>query len=260
MQSAYTWSHAIDNSTADFFTTVLTPRRPENFLNFTPERSNSALDHRHRLSVSLIYDLPFFKNSNWLMKNVVGNWEIAPVYIFQTGEFYTVQSQVDSNLNGDAFTDRAIVNPAGQTGVGSDVYGLDALGNRISPGDSANNGKIVAYVATNPNAQYIKAQVGALTNSGRNTLLGRPINNWDVTLLKRFSYGERLKFELQGQFLNAFNHPQYIAGALNQINSIGYTSSGARNFLTPGDPLFNVPDHTFGSNPRNIQVAAKIIF
>ena len=30
-QSAYTWSHAIDNSTADFFSTIISPRRPQNF-------------------------------------------------------------------------------------------------------------------------------------------------------------------------------------------------------------------------------------
>ena len=33
-QSAYTWSHTIDNSTADFHTSDITPRRPQDFFNF----------------------------------------------------------------------------------------------------------------------------------------------------------------------------------------------------------------------------------
>src|SRR5262249_2522164 len=32
-QASYTWSHLIDDSTADFFSTVLTPRRPQDFQN-----------------------------------------------------------------------------------------------------------------------------------------------------------------------------------------------------------------------------------
>ena len=50
---AYTWSHNIDDSTADFFTTALTPRRPQDFQNLRAERSSSALDRRHRLTSPL---------------------------------------------------------------------------------------------------------------------------------------------------------------------------------------------------------------
>ena len=32
------------------------------------------------------------------MKNLLGNWEIAPVYIYQTGSLVTPQSQTDANL------------------------------------------------------------------------------------------------------------------------------------------------------------------
>ncbi len=122
--AAYTWSHAIDDSTADFFTTVLTPRRPQDFQNIRAEKSSSALDHRQRLSFTAVYDAPWFKNSNWVMRNLVGNWEVAPIYIIETPEYATVQSATDSNLNGDTWGDRAIVNPHGVTGTGSGVTAL----------------------------------------------------------------------------------------------------------------------------------------
>ena len=36
--------------------------------------------------------LPWFKQSNWLMKNIVGNWTASPIYTYETPEFVTVQS------------------------------------------------------------------------------------------------------------------------------------------------------------------------
>ena len=38
-QGAYTWSHLIDNSTADFNTTALTPRRAQDFQNLTADKA-----------------------------------------------------------------------------------------------------------------------------------------------------------------------------------------------------------------------------
>ena len=119
---AYTYSHLIDNSTADFHTTDLTPRRQQDFENLSADRSNSALDHRHRFTLALVYDEPFFKSGNAFTRNVLGNWEIAPIYTYQTGEWATAQSGVDANLNGDSAGDRTITNPAGKGVTGSGGY------------------------------------------------------------------------------------------------------------------------------------------
>ena len=143
---SYTWSHLIDDSTADFFTTLLTPRRPEDFQNLRNDKSSSALDHRHRLTFAAVYDMPFFRTSNRLVRNVAGNWSVAPIFTYESPEYVTVLSQTDSNLNGDFYADRTIVNPAGRNGVGSAV---DPLTN--------SNNEIVAYLAENPNARYIQA-------------------------------------------------------------------------------------------------------
>ena len=101
-QAAYTYSRTIDNSTADFFSTSLTPRRPQDFQNWDAERSVSPLSRTHRFTLAAVYDLPFFKNGNWLMRNVVGNWGFSPVYTYESPQWATVQSATDSNLNGDS--------------------------------------------------------------------------------------------------------------------------------------------------------------
>ena len=113
-QVAYTWSHTIDNSTADFHSTDVSPRRPQDFRNLPAERGNSIIDHANRITIAAIYDAPWYKgSSNWLKKNVLGNYEIAPVYTYESGQWGTVQSAVDSNLNYDSAGDRVIFNPSG---------------------------------------------------------------------------------------------------------------------------------------------------
>jgi hypothetical protein len=246
---SYTYSHTIDDSTADFFTTILTPRRPQDFQNLSADRANSALDRRHRFTLAAIYDVPFFKNSNWLAKNVIGNWEVAPAYTYQSPEWATVQSARDVNGNGDSWGDRVILNPGGVSGTGT---GSSPLFN--------SGGDIVAYVANDSTAQYIRGSTYSLPNVGRNTLPTRHINNFDLTAVKRFAFSERFKAEFLASAFNLFNHAQFVPGSLNNINSIGYTSNDTRTYLTPGSGNFNNPESIFSSNARTLQLGLKLFF
>jgi len=262
MIGAYTWSHNIDDSTADFFTTILTPRRPQDFQNLRADRSSSALDRRHRLTLTGLYDIPLFKGSNsWLMKNIIGNWQISGIYTYESPEYATVQSARDVNLNGDTWGDRVFVNPNGHGDTGSDVTGIDRSGN-----PSEDPAAIVGYVVNDPTAKYVRAGVGQIPNAGRNTMAIRPTNNVDAGLLKRISVTERVKLQLQGQFSNILNHPQYTGGYINHVDGANpalvaiTTGIGVRNMLTPGNSNFNRPDLTFFSNARQITVVAKIVF
>jgi hypothetical protein len=260
---AYTWSHNIDDSTADFFTTTLTPRRPQDFQDLRAERSSSALDRRHRVTLTALYDVPFYKTSpNWFFKNLLGNWEVAPIYTCESPEWATVQSAVDSNLNGDPAPDRVMINPAGLGKTGTDVSPINASGAAVPMGDPTT----AAYVANDPTAKYVVAGYGTIPNAGRNTLPIRPINNVDLSLIKRFSITERVKFEFQAQFSNALNHPQYTGGYLNHVDGGNNNlvavqqGSGVKNLLTPGNSIFNRPDQAFSSNPRSMTLVAKITF
>lgn len=246
---AYTWSHNIDDSTAEVFSTVTTPRRAQDAQNLRAERASSALDHRQRLTFAMVYDLPFFKRGNWLTKNVAGNWEVAPIVTYQTGTLATVQSVVDANLNGDSAGDRVIINPSGTANVGSGVTPL-----------MNSSGNVVAYLANNPNARYIQAQTGLLPNGGRNTEHLNPTDNIDLSLVKRLIFKERFKLELAGRFVNFLNHPQYIGDRLSDVLGKGYTGAQVRNFLNPGDTSFYRPDLVFSSNPRTTTISAKLVF
>jgi hypothetical protein len=250
---SYTFSHNIDNSTAEVFSTYTSPRRVQDFQNLDAERSSSALDHRNRFTMTTVYDAPFFKqSSNWSMKNLAGNWEIAPVYTYETGTLVTPQSSIDSNMNGDSAGDRTMLNPAGTVNVGSGVTPL-----------KNSNGAIVAYLANNPNARYITAASGTLPSAGRQTEHLMPIDNIDLSLVKRFNvFKERYKLEFAGRFSNLLNHAQYTGGYINDVQpaSTNVMSTNVHNFLNPSMTSFYRPDMVFSSNPRTIQVSAKFIF
>jgi hypothetical protein len=256
---AYTWSHNFDDSTATNFSTILSPRRAQDFQNLQAEWASSALDRRQRFTYTPIYDFKPFQNGTWFMKNVVGNWNISGTYTFQSPEYATVQSGVDSNLNGDSAGDRAIVNPAGAANVGSDVTGYNALG-QVSTGSD-----IVAYVANNSNARYIVAGAGAQSNGGRNTFpLGRT-NNFDVALTKRINLTERFRFDIGAQAFNLFNHAQFVGGFLNDVTPFS-TAAVNRAFLVPSSPFFGqynqgTPEVGFlPSNARALQLVARFTF
>jgi hypothetical protein len=246
--AAYTYSHLIDDSTAEVNSIVATPRRAQDFGNISAEKANSALDHRHRFTYTSLYQTKWLSDSkNWFVKNAIGNWELSGTYTLESGEWATPQSGIDANQNGDSAADRAIINPNGVAGTSS---ATTALKNTA--------GATVAYLATNPNAQFILANVGAYANSGRNILATPRINNIDLTIAKNLVITERFHLQLRLDMFNAINHPQYTLGRVDNVRA--RNTSGSANMFVPGNPLFGQWDQAFSSNPRVAQIGAKFIF
>ena len=245
---AYTWSKNIDDSTADLFSTLLSPRRPQDFQDMRAERGRSFLDRTHRFTFAWVYEVPWYRSSpHWLRKNVLGNWVFSGMYTAESPQYATVQSGLDSNRNLDGATDRVVVNPDGADRTGSDVTAL-----------TNSDGAVVGYLADNPNARYVKAGAGVHPNGGRNTLPLRGINNFDVSVSKRFSIGEFRAVEFRAAFYNALNHPQFTPGSLNSVRAVA--SNITRNNLIPGHPVFDRPDQVYDSHAREIHLVLRFLF
>ncbi len=247
-KGGYTWSHLRDDSTAEINTTSLTPRRPQDFGNLRPEWASSALDRRQRLTATWVWDTPWFRGSrNGFLRNVMAGYSFSGTYTAESPEWVTPQSVLDANLNGDLASDRVVVNTAGIKGTGSDTRALT---------NSA--GQTVAYVAVNPTAEFLRARPGVYANSGRNVLRGAGINNFDVSVAKTFSTGERSRFEIRADFYNALNHAQFTPGRTNNISTSQRPNE--TSYLTPGNADFGRWDRVYPSNARNIQIVAKFSF
>jgi hypothetical protein len=252
--TAFTWSHALDDSTATVFSEVLTPRRGQDFRNLRNDWASSALDRRLRFTFTPMYDVRMFENRNWMMKNIVGNWNLSATYTYQSPAYSTVQSGIDSNLNNDSAGDRSVVNPAGDATLSSGVNPINSSGATVAAGSAS----IVGYVAKNSNARYIQAGLGAFANAGRNTFPLHPIDNVDLQILKRLPITERMRVELGGQFSNVLNHPQWTGDLLNDVypNQLNNT----RSFLLTGDRTFGRFDQYYTSNSRTLTIIGRFVF
>ncbi len=270
LTAAYTFSKTLDNSTNELNSSALNPRRPQDIFNVDDEMSLSALDIPHRFVVSFNYDLPFFnKDKNPYLRAALGGWSINGIFQAQSGQPITVLSGIDSNLNGDAAGDRAILNPNGAAGTSSRVCPLNAQGQFLTAGSFFGPGSVttdinqcqigaygptnaVAYLVVNPNAQFIQTGYGAMSNVGRNTFRTKGFNQTDVVLLKntRFGTDGRFNFQIGAEIIDLFNQrPRTISG-------VGATTAA---FGTAGNASFN--DYSIGAfDGRKITMRAKFIF
>jgi len=299
MNLSYTWSKTMDDATDEVFATVLTPRRQQDSQCIACDWSRSALDRTHRISLELYYDLPFYKHSDsFVKKNLIGNWAISPIYTYESPEYATALSGVNSNLNGDsgAAIDRPNINPNGVKGTATGVVPVvnpalqancvNSSGVFVPQYNAANGaggtlytacaadtigysaGSIVSGPGLNPppslntfatsNAYYVQAGPGTLPTAGRNTLPIRPIDNIDLAAYKRFTVHEHYSIEFGAQAFNILNHPQYQPGSVDNVNGPSYTSS--YSFQTVTSAAFNHPEKIFLNNARTMQLTGKISF
>ena len=201
-----------------------------------------------------MYDFKPFANRNRLMREGLGNWNVSATYSFQSPAYTTVQSGIDSNLNGDSAGDRSVINLSGDPTKSSAVIPIGRNGAALPAGDR----NIVAYVAADPSARYVQAGFGAYANSGRNTFAMRRTNDIDLQILKRIAFSEHRRFEIGAQFLNVFNHPQWTGDLLNDVYP--NANNNTRSFLLTGNPTFGRFDQFFTSNPRSTSLVARFVF
>jgi hypothetical protein len=197
------------------------------------------------------------------MKNIVGNWNFAGTYTFQSPEYATVQNGIDANLNSDATGDRTVTNVNGAANLGSAVVGITAAGVIGPAGTSCAAGALcksyVAYVAVNPNARYVTAGLGVNANGGRNTFAMGRTNNIDFSIKKRINVTERAAIEFGAQAFNLFNHSQFTGGYLSDVTP--YQTNGISSAVfTASNAKFGQINNFFPSNSRQMQLVARFTF
>lgn len=265
LKANYTWSHVIDDSTNELFTSRVNPRRPQNPYNLRDERGNSALDKPHKFTFAWTYDLPKARVDNAFAKKVLHGWQINGTYLAESGQPVTALSGIDANGNFDSAGDRALLNPngIGLTGTGvsyilrNPTTGTTSLCNPAT--SDCDSTRTVGYVANNPTARFVVAETGtkAAGTVGRNTIRTPGLNNWNISLFKNTNISEKKYIQFQLQMLNAFNHRQpslsggSVFGFLDNALSTTYSNVSSSNFLNSGQ---------FNGGGRTIQLALKLVF
>jgi len=236
---AYTWSHSLDDSSDRYDATFVNSYNPQS------NWASSNFDQRQVLTTSWVYDLPFFKNANSLLKTVGGGWQYSGIFTWQTGTPFSVVNTI--------FGDSAGVG----NGIGAGSY-ADRIGNPyIQPVPdyipcAQNPCAPTGNFLFNP-AAYAQPQGLTFGNSGRNSLYNPSHWNADMALYKNFKPTEKTNLEFRAEAFNVFNHTQWTAGTGGVGNSSG---NGLDNHF--GASTFMLP--TAAHNPRILQLALKLGF
>ncbi len=284
-QASYTFSKTIDLIENDLFTSFVNPRRPFNHLDPSQNKGLSGLDRTHKFAIGWLYQLPTMKNTNPILGNILGGWQVNGTYLAESGQPVTIISRTDINGNFDTAGDTSFVNPAGAEATGTDVnfvcrgaagafVASSAAGCRPTGISGSASPYVVGYVARNPNARYVRGQTGAASSTlgvaGRNTERGPGINNWNLAFFKEFGMGgEERKLQVRAEFWNAFNHPSYSFGSGSALNYQSFSTPNpattVTGYVTPGSSQFlnqTALSGSMGQAPfqRVIQLGAKFIF
>jgi hypothetical protein len=253
VQAAYTFSKNID-ATSSGNTAFNTAYNDQS--NINSSRGLSDFDRKHRLSVTYVYELPFFQHSKGLAHAALGGWAISGVSIFQSGIPFSI---LDSGA-GDAFL-----------GLGS----TPLLGASLAPGATISGGmtsggiheRLAGYL--NPTAfttapqLYPTACAGGDTNRcttgfgdlGRNLYRGPYEQNWDASLIKYFKINERNEVRFTADFFNVWNHANFANPAVTDIEAyLAWANAGN----TGNGPFGQIVNST--GNPRLIQFSLRWAF
>ncbi|MCI0392373.1 MAG: carboxypeptidase-like regulatory domain-containing protein [Acidobacteria bacterium] len=187
MTLAYTWSHAIDES-SDVFDLAGAFNLPQDNRDLRAERGDASFDVRHRFVVSTLSDVPFlsrFNNVGGTERLLLGGWQITSITTLQTGQPFTVNSSFDVNLDGN-LTDRLDTTNC--------LVVLDSRQQRLD-------------LTVSPTA--LLAAAGQEGRVGRNTFRASGVVNVDLTLIKNFRLKNDQVLIFRAEFFNLFNRTQY---------------------------------------------------
>ncbi len=157
---------------------------PQDVYNARADRSVSGFDLTHRFVQTVLYDLPFFKNTHGARKYLLDGWQVSTIMTFQSGFPAPIDFGVDTT--GTGIGSRADV-VAGQKG---NLSGSDRTWKR--------------WFNT---AAFAQAPFGRFGNSPRTNAIRLPgMENVDFSVNKSFRMTEKRSLEFRTEVFNLFNH------------------------------------------------------
>jgi hypothetical protein len=196
-------------------------------------------DRTHVLNFNYLWELPFWRTQDTLLKKILGGWQISGVTFFQSGVPFSVRSGNDIAGVGD--TTPQPYNLVGDVSVSNPSF---------SQGRTVDQN-----LWFNPLA-FAAPAAGTFGNSGKNIIRGPSFNTWDIALFKNVPLGGTRRLQLRLEAFNFLNHPN-----LDNPATAG-TGGGNGNILNPTSPDFGRVLGKGGTVPsnRNIQLGVKFSF
>src|SRR5581483_2329422 len=195
----------------------------------------SGADTPHRFVASGIWELPFGRGRRWgqgwnsLVNGVLGGWQVQGIYQFQSG---TPISWGNLYFTGDpkkGFDFKVASSRVDTTAFDLSPFYLPDSGT-VTGGERFNDSRIKLA----NNIRTFPSRIDSVRGQG--------LSLWDLSAIKNINITEKIKFQIRGEFLNAFNTP--VFGNPN----IDPTSSNFGKITTQNNL------------PRNVQIGLKLLF
>jgi len=243
----YTWSHTLGINTNNSWTGVF---NQYTIRDLRESYGPLPFDIRNSLHANGTYDLPFgagkqFLSQNGLLNRVVGGWSIGTIVTLQSGEPFQLTSAAylngvysstfndfgDPGVTLNGVTTSQLQSSVGVYHVAPGSGGAYTFVDLINPKYLAANGTGGGASSTYITPNTVPGTIGATP-----WLHGPIYFNQDFAITKVTPITERLRFTFQGEFLNAYNHPnfgEYAAGPLTpqspNITAFGFGLGSAQN-------------------------------
>jgi hypothetical protein len=227
-QLGWTWASNLTDSQSD----SEGGSRSEDAYDRRREYSNVDYTPRHRVTGTLLWELPFGSGLTGAPKWILGGWTLSSILVVQSGQFFSPSfTGFDvSNTNTVGGRPDRIADGNLPSSARTITRWFDASAFRV-PGDLTSDGR--------PDVS-----AGRFGNSAPNILVGPGVFELSGGLHKEFRFKEKYRAILQGTFRNVINHPIYG----NPNSSISATNVGT---ITGLNGLYG---------PRSGQVALRIEF
>ncbi len=266
VQANYTWSHCIDTVSNGGFLPfsaggILSPLPGQLGRQYGP----CDYDVRHNFTAQYVYQLPVKVRSRTLGYALNG-WQISGAVFRRSGIPFSVLSSSYSGNRGGIVQGGGPQYASVVSGV--PLYTHEAIPGVTQPGT-------IQWLNPDAFLSSVDPSTGSCVggdipkncqfgNLGRNALRGPLFTSSDFYITKWFTVGERAKLRVDGQFFNAFNHPNFGLPVLGYAGIPGNRSTqtgfGALTYTTaPPTGLLGV-GLGGDSSPRMIAFQARLEF
>jgi hypothetical protein len=211
---SFTVAYAYSNNMAFGDADLLLNNNPQDNNNLRADYGPTPFDIRHNFNASVVYEIPFAKllgRQDRLSRMFLEGWQLSGIFTGTSGLPANVTNSKSSYPNS-----RPDV-----------VAGVDPVFENYH--QSLQYFNPAAFLAV-PLASASGASIRP-GNLGHNALRAPGTENLDASLAKNFALTERTRFQLRGDFFNAFNHTN-LGGLVNDVSKTTFgrlTSATSRS-------------------------------
>ena len=221
----YVWSHAFQSVNES----AVGQATAQDFDNLWEERGPTDNDRRHVASISGIWNIDYFKGSNFVIRQVLNGWTISPIVSLQSGSPFSISTGSNKNFD-SANANRPNLVP------GVDAF-LDPHRSRTA--SAAEWFNTAAFTPNGPGLGI--GPYGADGTAPRDYLRAPGYRDIDLGIFRDISFESGIKLQIRGEATNAFNLVSLSAPTASLASALNGKITSA-------------------ASPRLIQVGARLTF